>query len=67
MDKFLVVVGAIALVMGVAFLTGWITMIAWNATMPYLFTLPTISFMQGFWLNALAGMLLKSNVTHKEK
>lgn len=67
MDKLLVAVGALALVVAVSFVTGWITMLAWNETMPYLFTLPTISFMQGFWLNTLAGMLLKSNVTNQEK
>lgn len=66
MDKLLVVVGALALVVAVSFLTGWITMIAWNETMPYLFTLPTISFMQGFWLNMLAGMLLKSNINQEK-
>ncbi len=67
LDKFLVAIGAFGLVAAVAFVTGWITQIAWNETMPYLFSLPAISFMQGFWLNMLSGMLLKSNITHKEK
>lgn len=60
----LVIVG---MLVGIALLTGWITMLGWNATMPYLFGLKTITYMQGFWLNVLGGLLFKSstNVSNK--
>jgi hypothetical protein len=60
-------VAALAIIVAVALLTGWITMLCWNYTLPYLFGFKTITYLQGFALNILSGMLLKSTQTNNNK
>ncbi len=55
-------IAVFVMVLAVSFLTAFVTKIAWNDTMPYLFNLKQITFMQGFWLNVLAGTLVKSTL-----
>jgi hypothetical protein len=71
MDKVIIGVTAglavVATIVAVALLTGWITMLCWNYTLPYLFGFKTITYLQGFALNILGGMFFKSstNVSNK--
>jgi hypothetical protein len=71
MDKVIIGVTAglavVATIVGVALLTGWITMLCWNYTLPYLFDFKSITYLQGFALNILGSMLFKSstNVSNK--
>lgn len=71
MDKVIIGVTAglavVATIVGVALLTGWITMLSWNYTLPYLFGFKEITYLQGFALNILGGMFFKSstNVSNK--
>lgn len=60
----LAVVGTIVLI---ALLTGWITMLCWNYTLPYLFGFKSITYLQGFALNILGGMFFKSSQTNNTK
>lgn len=39
----------------------------WNATMPYLFALPTITWGKAWCLNFLCGCLIKSSQTNNSK
>ena len=48
-----------------ALLFAVLTMFAWNNSVHELFNLPVIDFWQGFWLNMLSGMLVKSTLTTK--
>ena len=65
MDTFLKGTGAVvvvvALVMLLAVLLAYPVMWGWNATMPYLFGFKTISLMQAFWLQFLAGVFFKGS------
>lgn len=46
-----------------ALIGGFIIKLAWNATLPFIFGLPAIDYIHGFWLNILAWMLFRSNVS----
>jgi hypothetical protein len=59
---FITGIGLFAVVIGISFLTAYVTKFAWNETMPFIFNLKQITFMQGFWLNVLAGTLIKSTL-----
>ncbi len=39
----------------------------WNATMPYLFSLPTITWGKAWCIHFLAGCLIKSTASHSSK
>ena len=69
MDKIFALITAGLAVAGtiilVALLTGWITMLCWNYTLPYIFGFKEITYLQGFALNILSGMLFKSSQTNK--
>lgn len=68
MDKFFEKLGAtvlfLTLLVGICVVFGWLTMICWNETMPYLFNLKTISYTQGIALNVLATLLIKSTANN---
>jgi hypothetical protein len=70
LGKFLVksftVVGVISLTAGVGLLLAFPIKWTWNVTMPYLFSLPTITWGKAWCLNFLAGCLIKlSNIKTK--
>jgi hypothetical protein len=71
MEKLLGGIGvgvvALGIIVLLALLTGWITMLCWNYTLPYLFGVKEITYLQGFALNILSGMLLKSTQTNNNK
>lgn len=72
MDKvitaFVVAIGVGLVVFGALFVIGVIAapfvMLAWNATMPFIFGLPAIGYWHGFWLFFLSGLLIKSTQTN---
>jgi hypothetical protein len=63
----LVAAGAFGVIFLLALLMGWVTMVCWNETMPYLFGLKTISYWQGVFLNILTSTFFKSTVTNNSK
>ena len=67
MDKVLIVVfgivGVIAVVAGLGLILAFPIKWCWNATMPYLFALPTITWGKAWCLNLLTGLLIKSSHT----
>ena len=71
MDKVFVTVTAglavVAMIVLLALLTGWITMLCWNYTLPYLFGFKSITYLQGICLNILGGMFFKSSQTNNNK
>jgi len=48
-----------------AFLTGWIVMLLWNWLMPMLFGLKTITYLEGWGIACLSGLLFKGTTTVK--
>lgn len=65
-----VLLGALAIlgtVFLITFVTGWITMVCWNYTLPYLFGFKSITYLQGFALNMLGNLFFKSTQTNKNK
>ena len=57
----ILIVAVVALLIGAVFgLYGWLIMLLWNALMPEIFGLTTISFWQSVGLLLLSGFLLKS-------
>lgn len=67
MTGLLIVVGAISIVALLGILLAFPVMWTWNATMPYLFSLPTITWGKAWCLVFLANMLLKSSNTNTSK
>jgi len=62
------VVGGVALFILVAFLLGWVVMSLWNAVMPGIFHLPTITYWQAIGLFILAHILIGGHgVNHHSK
>ncbi len=60
----IVAVGAIA---GLGLLWAFPIKWTWNATMPYLFALPTITWGKAWCLNFLCGCLIKASQTNNNK
>lgn len=50
----------IFLIIAVSLVTGAVTTLAWNYTMPTVFGLPSIGYLDGVALNILAGTFFKS-------
>lgn len=50
----------ILLIIAVSLVTGAVTTLAWNYTMPVVFGLPSIGYLDGVALNILAGTFFKS-------
>ena len=70
MEDFLKAVGAIVVGLILIFLgaifTGWIVMLLWNWLMPMLFGLTTITYIEGWGLSVLSGLLFKGTTTVKK-
>jgi hypothetical protein len=60
MEKFLIVLGAIALICIIAFLMALPVMWLWNWLMPSIFGLIKINFWKALGINLLSGFLFKS-------
>ncbi len=58
-----IVIGTIALVAGLGLIMAFPIMWTWNATMPYLFALPMLTWGKAWCLNFLCGCLIKSTLT----
>jgi len=69
MDKVCKAVGAIVvglcLIAIGALLTGWIVMLLWNWLMPMLFGLIKITYIEGWGICFLSGLLFKGTTTVK--
>lgn len=70
MEKTLVVIGAIIGIIGVVAVFGLLLafpiMWTWNATIPYLFGLPTITWGKAWCIHFLCGSLIKAtNINNK--
>lgn len=61
------IVGIAVFAAGLGLLLAWPIKWTWNATMPYLFALPTITWGKAWCLNFLAGCLLKTTQTNTNK
>lgn len=61
MEKLIVVLLGLLVVLVLGLFTGWIVMLCWNAIMPMIFGLSTITYWQGYCLVILCNMLFKSN------
>lgn len=63
MDKFLKIVGTVvvglALIALGALLVGFIVMLLWNWLMPVIFGLTKITYIQGWGISFLSGLLFK--------
>lgn len=58
-------ISAVAIIAGVALLIAFPVKWTWNATMPYLFALPTLTWGKAWCLHFLCDCLIKSSHTHK--
>jgi small-conductance mechanosensitive channel len=63
MEKLLIFLGAIALIVLIAFLCALPTMWLWNWLMPALFGLIKINFWKALGINLLCTILFKSSTT----
>lgn len=61
------VIGIIIIVAAVGLLIAFPIKWTWNATMPYIFSLPTITWGKAWCINFLAGCLIKSTNSSKSK
>lgn len=60
MRIFLIALGILALVAVIALLLAWPVMLLWNAVVPDIFGLPTVTFWQALGLNLLCGFMFRS-------
>ena len=60
-------VGTWLVVIVIGFLLAWIAMLLWNITMPDVFGLPEITYIQMFCLYLLCNLLFRTNVSFKNK
>lgn len=67
MKTLIAVLLGILIVLVFALFTGWIVMLCWNATMPMLFGLSTITYWQGYCLVVLGNVLFKSSTSYMNK
>jgi len=67
MNKFLTGIGAgvlgIVIIILTAFITGLIVMLFWNWLMPLLFGLKAITYIEGWGIACLSGILFKGTTT----
>lgn len=64
-DTLLTALTIILTLFFITILTGWVTMVCWNYTLPYLFGFKSITYLQGFALNMLGNLFFKSTQTNK--
>lgn len=71
MDKYYKVIGAsvvgLGLIIVCAFITGFFVMLFWNWLMPMLFGLTKITYIQGWGISALSGLLFKGSTKVETK
>lgn len=71
MEKLLVVIGiaafALAMMFGVSLILALPVMFLWNWTMPEIFLLPRITFVQAWMLLLLSNILFKTIATTKQE
>ena len=60
------IVGVVALVAGLGLILAFPIKWTWNATMPYIFSLPTITWGKAWCIHFLTGCLIKSTASHKK-
>lgn len=60
MEKFIILLGSIALIAGISLLMSFPIMWLWNWLMPVIFGLVKITFWQSFGINLLCGILFKN-------
>lgn len=65
--KTAILLGAVAMSMTLAFITGFFVWLLWNMCMPQIFALKHIGYAQAVCLSALISILFKSNVTVNKK
>jgi len=65
MEKLIIILGAITLIVLVAFLLALPVMWLWNWLMPLIFGLIKINFWQALGINVLSGFLFKTSVPSK--
>lgn len=63
----IIILGILAIVCGIALLLAWFTQLIWNAVMPDVFNLPTITFWQAFLLQLLSNILIRSHPNYLKK
>lgn len=65
MEVFLKIVGAVAILFGIALFLAVPTMLLWDWLMPTLFGLKEITLLQAWGINFLSGILFKNNTSSK--
>ena len=69
-EKIFIGIGAsvaiVILVAGIGILVAFPIKWTWNTTMPYLFSLPTITWGKAWCLHFLAASLIKSTASHSK-
>lgn len=61
---FFAVLGVVAAIAGIGLILAWPIKWTWNATMPYLFSLPVITWGKAWCLHFMAGCLIKATQTN---
>jgi hypothetical protein len=67
-----VLMGVVVVFLGIftfafcALFQGFLVMLAWNAVIPKLFSLDTITYLDGFWLTFLSSLLFKTTVSTRK-
>lgn len=65
-DKITGCLAAIVMVLVVDLIMAWCVMLLWNAIIPIIFALPTITYWQAFMLMLLTDILFKSKISVKK-
>lgn len=65
-DKIITILSALIAALIMAFITPWIVMLLWNALVPTIFGLTTITYWQSFGLSILISLLFGGNMTYAE-
>jgi hypothetical protein len=63
MEKLTIIVGALAIFVGLSLLFALPTMLLWDWLMPEIFNLKEITLVQAWGLNVLSGLLFKNNTS----
>lgn len=66
-EALLVFIVMIIVILGVLAISWWIAMLLWNAIMPIIFGLPTITFWQMAGLNILLSLIIPHSSQHTSK
>ncbi len=66
MNALIAIIGGIGLIVFLSFLLSLPVMLLWDAVIPDIFGLGTITWLQAWGLSLLCGLLFKSHVTKKD-